>query len=169
MTQRSELVSLLVSAAIATGAQAATPVRDDPRGRLIGRELDEGWRSPEDRLRILEIARSEALKWSATNVGGATQPLRAAGSAWVNLGPRSANFEKNGVTFNKVDSGRPRNVLVHPTNPDIVYLATSGGGVWKTFDATATIDATKGPHWQPITETLGSLSIGALAMSPLNP
>ena len=169
MTQRSKLVSLLVSAAIATGAQAATPVRDDPRGRLIGRELDEGWRSPEDRLRILEIARSEALKWSAKNVGGAIQPLRAAGSAWVNLGPRSANFEKNGITFNKVDSGRPRNVLVHPTNPDIVYLATSGGGVWKTFDATATIDATNGPHWQPITEVLGSLSIGALAMSPLNP
>jgi hypothetical protein len=33
----------------------------------------------------------------------------------------------------------------------------------------AAIDATNGPHWSPITETLGSLSIGALAMSPVNP
>ncbi|MFL5311188.1 MAG: hypothetical protein ACJ79H_12110, partial [Myxococcales bacterium] len=160
---------VLLSAALASGVRAEEPVHDDPRGRLVARELDEGRRTPEDRLRIVEIARSEALKWSAEKAGGALQPVRAGGSAWVNVGPRSANFEKNGVTFNKVDSGRPRNVLVHPTNPDIVYLATSGGGVWKTFDATAAIDATNGPHWQPITETLGSLSIGALAMSPLNP
>src|SRR5207244_5788915 len=122
-----ELALLLVAAALTTSAHADAPDRDDPRGRLIGRELDEGSRSPEDRLRILEIARGEALKWSARNASGALQSVRAAGSAWVNLGPRSANFEKNGITFSKVDSGRPRNVLVHPTNPDIVYLATSGG------------------------------------------
>ena len=167
MTRKRELALLLVSAALAARAEA--PIRDDPRARLIGRELDEGSRSPEDRLRILEIARGEALRWSARSASDALQPVRAAGNAWVNLGPRSANFERNGVIFDKVDSGRMRNVLVHPTNPDIVYLATSGGGVWKTFDATAPIDATNGPHWHPITETLGSLSIGALAMSPINP
>src|SRR5712664_1062429 len=107
MTGHTGLALLLLSGALATGAQAAgARVRDDPRGRSVGRELDEGARSPEDRLRILEIARSEALKWPARNAGGALQPLRAAGSAWVNLGPRSANFETNGVTFFKVDSGR---------------------------------------------------------------
>ena len=140
MTRKRELALLLVSAALAARAEA--PIRDDPRARLIGRELDEGSRSPEDRLRVLEIARGEALRWSARSASDALQPVRAAGNAWVNLGPRSANFERNGVIFDKVDSGRTRNILVHPTNPDIVYLATSGGGVWKTFDATAPIDAT---------------------------
>src|SRR5438270_6325526 len=100
---------LAASAALTAGARAERSIRDDPRARLIGRELDEGSRSPEDRLRILEIARGEALRWSARSASDALQPVRAAGNAWVNLGPRSANFERNGVIFDKVDSGRMRN------------------------------------------------------------
>src|SRR5947199_4462261 len=132
--------------------------------------MEECVRTSEDRLRILETSRLEARRWGLSNISeGPVQAARVPGNAWVNLGPSSANFEKNGVTYNKVDSGRPRTILVHPTNPDVLYLATSGGGVWKTFDATSAIDATNGPHWMPITETLGSLSIGAMAMSPGNP
>ena len=160
----------LVWAGSGARAEIEGRVGDDPRGRQAARAIEEGVRTPEDRLRILETARSEARRWGLSNV--ADGPVRAAripGTAWVNLGPSSADFETNGVTYFKVDSGRPRTILVHPTNPDIVYLATSGGGVWKTFDATAAIDATIGPHWMPITETIGSLSIGAMAMSPGNP
>jgi photosystem II stability/assembly factor-like uncharacterized protein len=165
------VLCLALSWAAAAGrAEVEGPVRDDPRGRQAARALEQGVRTSDDRLRILEIARSEARRWAISNLSaGPLQAARVPGNAWVNLGPRTANFEKNGVTYFKVDSGRPRTILVHPTNPDIVYLATSGGGVWKTFDATAAIDATNGPHWTPITETLGSLSIGALAMSPVNP
>src|SRR5438309_955721 len=161
-------VSLLVvyAAATAVRGEVEGPLRDDPRGRQAARSVEEGLRTPEDRLNILEIARAEARRLGLSARAVAT---RAAGIAWVNLGPRTANFEKNDVTYLKVDSGRPRTILVHPTNPDVAYLATSGGGVWKTFDATAPIDATRGPHWLPITETLGSLSIGALAMNPGNP
>ena len=161
-------VSLLVvyAAATAVRGEVEGPLRDDPRGRQAARSVEEGLRTPEDRLNILEIARAEARRLGLSARAVAT---RAAGIAWVNLGPRTANFEKNDVTYLKVDSGRPRTILVHPTNPDVLYLATSGGGVWKTFDATAPIDATRGPHWLPITETLGSLSIGALAMNPGNP
>src|SRR5438132_10755369 len=160
-------VSLLVVCAAATAVRGEVegPLRDDPRGRQAARSVEEGLRTPEDRLNILEIARAEARRLGLSARAVAT---RAAGIAWVNLGPRTANFEKNDVTYLKVDSGRPRTILVHPTNPDVVYLATSGGGVWKTFDATAAIDATNGPHWMPITETLGSLSVGAIAMSPGN-
>jgi len=161
-------LSLVVwAAATPVLGEVEAPLRDDPRGRQAARALEEGLRTPEDRLNILEIARAEARRSGLS--GGRAAPARAAGNAWVNLGPRTANFEKNGVIYYKVDSGRPRTILVHPTNPDVVYLATSGGGVWKTFDATAPIDTTHGPHWFPITETLGSLSIGALAMSPGNP
>lgn len=160
---------LLLALVITAGrAGAGGGVRDDPRGRQAARAIEEGVRTPEDRLRILEAARSEARRWGLAT-GGPAQAARVAGNAWVNLGPRTANFEVNGVKYFKVDSGRPRTILVHPANPDILYMATSGGGVWKTFDATAPIDATNGPHWSPITETLGSLSIGAMAMSPANP
>ena len=164
------LLLALVWAGAAVRAEIEDRVADDPRGRQAARAIEEGARTPEDRLRILETARSEARRWGLSNAAeGPVHAARAPGTAWVNLGPSSANFETNGVTYHKVDSGRPRTILVHPTNPDVVYLATSGGGVWKTFDATAAIDATNGPHWMPITETLGSLSIGAIAMSPGNP
>ena len=164
------LLLALVWAGAAVRAEIEGGVADDPRGRQAARAIEEGVRTSEDRLRILETARLEARRWGLSNIAeGPVQAARVPGNAWVNLGPSSANFEKNGVTYNKVDSGRPRTILVHPTNPDVVYLATSGGGVWKTFDATAAIGATNGPHWMPITETLGSLSIGAIAMSPGNP
>src|SRR5260370_34550078 len=103
--------------AVAGRAELEGGVRDDPRGRQAARALEQGVRTPDDRLRILEIARSEARRWGISNLGaGPLQAARVPGNAWVNLGPRTANFEKNGVTYFKADSGRPRTILVHPTN-----------------------------------------------------
>jgi hypothetical protein len=91
-----------------------------------------------------------------------------AGSAWVNIGPTTADFENNGGYYFKIDSGRARKIIVDPTDANIVYFATSGGGVWKTRNALATVGATSGPSWTPITEGIVSLSIGSLAMNPGN-
>src|ERR1700682_76623 len=112
---RSKLPMLLVVWATATSVrgEVEAPLRDDPRGRQAARALEEGPRTPEDRLNILEIARAEAHRSGLSS--GRAAPPRAAGNAWVNLGPRTANFEKNGVIYLKVDSGRARTVLVHPT------------------------------------------------------
>ena len=96
--------------------------------------------------------------------GGASQPI------WVNLGPfanvRSADFPD-------VDTGRPVAVVPHPTNPRTLYLALSGGGVFKCLDAD--LDAPGDWTWVPITVALpasgasGNLSLGALAMNPQDP
>ena len=57
-----------------------------------------------------------------------------------------------------------RSIVPHPTDPNTLYVAFSGGGVWKTTSATAA------PYgWTPLTETLGSLSVGSLAMDIANP
>jgi PKD repeat protein len=77
---------------------------------------------------------------------------------WTNIGPTKANFATNGVTLNVTDSGRVRNIVTDPANPNIIYVAFSGGGVWKSTDG--------GAFWQAKTETLGTLSIGALVMDP---
>ena len=58
-------------------------------------------------------------------------------------------------------SGRVSAVAVHPTNPAIIYRGTAGGGLWKTIDG--------GTTWAPLTDNLGSLSIGAVALAPSNP
>src|SRR5205085_10965549 len=57
-------------------------------------------------------------------------------------------------------SGRASSVAVHPTNPDIIYLGTAGGGVWKTTNATAA-----NPTWTPLTDTQVTSFIGAVALA----
>ncbi len=89
------------------------------------------------------------------------------GGTWANLGPNKADVIKNGSTsLNKTDAGRPVAIVPHPSDANTLYVAFSGGGVWKTTNATAT--ATQ-PTWTPLTESLGSLSCGALALDPTNP
>ncbi|EQD44626.1 glycosyl hydrolase BNR repeat-containing protein, partial [mine drainage metagenome] len=48
-----------------------------------------------------------------------------------------------------------------PTQPDVYYIGTAGGGVWRTQDA--------GRTWQPLSNHIGAASIGAIAIAPSNP
>ena len=57
--------------------------------------------------------------------------------------------------------GRSRHLLIHPTNPLIMYVSAVTGGVWKTVDG--------GRNWSPLTDLFPSLGIGALAFDPANP
>lgn len=84
------------------------------------------------------------------------------GTSWLNIGPNRADVLKNGsYTLNNVtDTGRVRSIVTSPANPNVIYVAFSGGGVWKSVDS--------GANWQPMTEALGSLSTGFLAMDPAN-
>jgi photosystem II stability/assembly factor-like uncharacterized protein len=70
------------------------------------------------------------------------------GSSWQNLGP--TNF-----------AGRVSAVAVDPTNTAVIYRGTAGGGVWKTTNG--------GTTWKPLTDDLGNLSIGAVAVAPSKP
>ncbi|MCP3143185.1 WD40/YVTN/BNR-like repeat-containing protein [Pyxidicoccus xibeiensis] len=93
--------------------------------------------------------------------GDPSASLAATGTTWVNIGPTKANYAQNGGTIlNKTDTGRVRDIIIDPTNASTLYIAFSGGGVWKSTDAGAT--------WTPKTETLGSLSTGSLSMDPNN-
>ena len=83
---------------------------------------------------------------------------------WFNMGPTDARFEFNGTLYTQVDSGRVNDIRVSPIDPATVYVATSGGGVWKTFNFGVT-----DPIWFPLTESIGNLAIGALEMDPTAP
>jgi hypothetical protein len=160
---------MLVLALAAVQARGSPPEHDDPRGRIEARLATDGARSLEAQLAILRDAESESLKYGLRAPLGPQRFAAVAGASWVNVGPNGADFDKNGGTYLKVDSGRARKIIVDPRNPNVVYFATSGGGVWKTFDALTPISATTGPHWMPITESIESLSIGSLAMNPAAP
>lgn len=89
---------------------------------------------------------------------------------WVNLGPRS---NLTSASWPDIDSGRIRAIVTHPTDPRILYLGTSGGGVFKCVNAD--LDGAGTWTWTAVTDQLpaisssGNLPVGALAMSPADP
>src|SRR5579859_6718327 len=79
------------------------------------------------------------------------------GTVWAAMGP--SPIAENG---NK-DNGLVSAIAIHPYHPDIIYIGTAGGGVWKTPDA--------GVTWFPLFDRQLSLGIGepgALAIDPGN-
>ena len=138
--------------------------KDDPTAR---REAMLNWYggdwSPEYRAFLLEAAALEKSRHAdkmPRSPGDPLMGIAASGNSWTNLGPTNADSQTNGSTLFVRDSGRARSIVVDPTNTQVIYLATSGGGVWKTTNG--------GTNWTPITETLGSLSCGSLTMDPSN-
>lgn len=70
-----------------------------------------------------------------------------AGLRFRNIGPAAS-------------SGRIIDIAVNPKNFSEYYLATAGGGVWKTQNA--------GTTWKPIFDRQGSSSIGCVTIDPNN-
>jgi hypothetical protein len=68
--------------------------------------------------------------------------------AWTELGPNNVG-------------GRTRALLIHPTNPSVMYAAGVSGGVWKTTNG--------GALWTPLADLMANLAVCSLAMDPKNP
>jgi photosystem II stability/assembly factor-like uncharacterized protein len=58
-------------------------------------------------------------------------------------------------------SGRIADLIIHPEDESVWYVAVGSGGVWKTVNA--------GTTWTPIFDDQASYSIGCLAADPGNP
>jgi hypothetical protein len=100
----------------------------------------------------------EALRSSPQQVGAA---LGQIAGVWTTLGPAPAINAQVAVPPDNRVCGAIQTVAAHPINPNILYVGTVNGGIWRTFDATAA-----NPTWTPLTDTLPSLSIGALELDP---
>ncbi len=79
---------------------------------------------------------------------------------WTQLGPAPIpNGQTTGASV--AVSGRTTAIAIHPTNPNLVYVGTANGGVYRTTDG--------GNTWTAIFDNAQSLAIGALALAPSNP
>lgn len=81
---------------------------------------------------------------------------------WINIGPTNAHWFQNGVTQASTDSGRPRNIVQDPTDPNTVYVLVGVGGLWVTHNFFA-----EKPNWTPLTDGIGTAGGGvALGTHP---
>lgn len=106
----------------------------------------------------LAAPREQALR--AMTQQEALRPQAATANQWEPVGPAPI---PNGQTTNRSDpvSGRTIAIAVHPTNPDIVYVGTANGGLYRTLNG--------GTTWTALMDSADSLAIGAIAIAPSNP
>ncbi|MFZ2062854.1 MAG: choice-of-anchor D domain-containing protein [Candidatus Binatus sp.] len=129
--------------------------------RIMGDQRTSGGPIPPD-------AYQNAMKeWSAISIGspvtslGSTKAKTLASSVtglvWKPIGP-------SGITAGtSVWNGRIDSIAISPTNPSVIYIGATDGGIWKTIDAGAT--------WTPLTDHEPMLAIGepgAIAIDPNN-
>ncbi len=57
--------------------------------------------------------------------------------------------------------GRTRTLVIHPTQPDIMYAGGVSGGVWKTTDG--------GQTWTPLADRIANIAVNSMAIHPTNP
>ncbi|MEE4191626.1 MAG: glycosyl hydrolase [Halieaceae bacterium] len=60
-----------------------------------------------------------------------------------------------------VTSGRIADIVIHPENRSVWYVAVGSGNIWKTVNA--------GTTWETIFDNEGSYSIGAITLDPSDP
>ncbi len=75
-------------------------------------------------------------------------------SDWFHLGPTSP-------PANGGDAGRLNCVAFHPSNPNIMYVGSPSGGLWKTTNG--------GVNWLPLTDNLPSIGISDIIVDYSNP
>ena len=79
------------------------------------------------------------------------------GRGWMPIGPSPLEGD---LKFN----GLVSSIAIHPWNPDIIYVGTGSGGLWKSING--------GNTWNPLFDRQESLGVGepgALAIDPSNP
>lgn len=76
---------------------------------------------------------------------------------WTPQGPRpTTDGQVEGIADGEV-VGAVKAVAAHPTDPDVVYVGSVNGGVWRTRNARSAR-----PTWEQLTDRERSLSVGAL-------
>lgn len=148
-------------------------VEDDPVGRRewwrqrLGGEL-----TPEFMARYMREAEKQRIQYpdhfrpegyARTELPeGTPLPIAIAATTWTNLGPTKSTKMQNG-SFNPAgtNSGRLRTILPDPTNANVLYVLTSGGGFWKTTNLLDSV-----PTWRCLSDRVGSNMGGAAAFGP---
>ena len=158
-------LALFSAPALAQGPASAQALPDEGAERV--RELLKNERLLSDRFggsdlsdlhRRAALHRADEMKAERAAAGKGKQLLAA--PAWTSLGPTVRSNRLPDVLSD--DSGLVAHIALHPTDPKVIFVATAGGGVWRTTDGGAT--------WKLVTDALGTgFQVGAVAVAPSDP
>ncbi|MER6384181.1 hypothetical protein [Streptomyces sp. NPDC001250] len=96
--------------------------------------------------------------------GAPTVTAGIRGTQWSQIGPSPIRVDHEQIYQGQgPDSGEVVDIAIDPqgTTDQVIYIACNDGGIWKTTDG--------GTTWQPKTDLMPSLSMGAVALEPGNP
>jgi photosystem II stability/assembly factor-like uncharacterized protein len=81
-----------------------------------------------------------------------------AGTSWISRNPNGMFYQRTNANY---IAGRTNYMAFDPSDPNTIYSAAAGGGVWKTVNG--------GTNWTPLTDGLTTVTSGAVAVHPTNP
>lgn len=108
---------------------------------------------------IKQMEQQEAKLRRDAKSGLLAQPMISA-TSWTPIGPQPIPNGQTSTVPHPV-SGRTTAIAVHPTNPDIIFISSANGGVFRSMNG--------GQTWNPIFDAAESLAIGALTLAPSDP
>jgi photosystem II stability/assembly factor-like uncharacterized protein len=106
-----------------------------------------------DSLRV-RAERAAVITTAGMPVGSEVQPanllpptagLNPNHSGWLSLGPNNVG-------------GRTRSILIDPTNPNIIWVGSVGGGIWRSQNG--------GISYIPVNDLMANLAISCMVMDP---
>jgi hypothetical protein len=145
----------------------------EPEEAMVEGEAEEGNKARPDepdeaaRLRFLQDRNENGNIPSNALIKAAEQAEklrieRMPGTPPSDLSP-AANIDRSLWTWRGPGNvgGRIRSIAIHPTNPQVMWVGSVGGGIWKTTDG--------GASWQPLDDFMANLAVSTLAIDPTNP
>ncbi len=172
------LIAAFVGIGMAKNAQAAAQraaqlLISNHAGEDAYKTLRGGQKSGTQKLAAIQhqAKMPAALDLPATIRNRALNPVSSTATAsnllpsgrWTAIGPTVMDTDVADpfYLFNYgPNSGRIVGVAPDPNVAGVIYIAAAGGGVWKTVN--------DGASWVPLTDTMPTLEMGALAMDPNN-
>lgn len=107
-------------------------------------------------------AREQVQQMQAAVSAASPQGSTGAGvskTSWTYIGP--GKTVKNGIWNARQLSGHVEAIVVHPTNPSLIWIGADTGGIWKSTDA--------GVTWRPVNDFLEAMIIPTIVINPANP
>ncbi|MDQ3041478.1 MAG: hypothetical protein M3R11_03755, partial [Acidobacteriota bacterium] len=114
--------------------------------------------NPEDRIEGIRQLEKQEETLAAQPDSPEKDSLLA---AWTAIGPNPIPNGQVGNGPQLAVSGRTTAIAVHPTNPNLVYVGTAQGGLYRTTDG--------GAIWTPMLDSALSLAVNTVAIAPSQP